>query len=130
MTAPPFNSNRGFLAPDRLEFALGLTVRGTLKGFVYQKTSALFANAATRWDKLRQKRRLVIPYDPKTTPQLAQRSKMTIAVAAWKALPEEDRLAYNRIRSKYKYLHRTEGRKTYVSGYQYFLSLHMKGEIE
>jgi hypothetical protein len=56
---------------------------GEVKKVVYQGTTPQFANYETNDGKPRQVREWVIPYDPKTTPQLKQREKLRRAVQAW-----------------------------------------------
>ena len=113
---------------DSTPLAVG-TVRGTLDGWVYQGTSAPFANAGTRFDPLRQRRRLVQTPNPRTPGQVAQRAKLTAAIAAWKALPEVEKVFYRRESRSMTHSRRGAGERPYWSGFNYYVSLHMLGQL-
>lgn len=58
------------------------------------------------------------PTNPQTVAQQANRAKYTDAVLAWQNLTDEQKTFYNK-----------EGLKRRKRGYDYFRSLHLKGEI-
>lgn len=61
---------------------------------VYQAVAPGLGNIANGGAFDRQRRAHVVPADPRTPAQLARRSKMADAVAAWHAASPENRRAY------------------------------------
>lgn len=100
----------------------GLTIRGKLRGFVYQGVDPLFANDATLWDKRRQRRTNPEQFDPQTPKQLEQRSKIGTATKLWQELPKEKKEEYNRARVGRGYTNRYGRRNNYYSGFHMFIS--------
>lgn len=64
---------------------------GDYKKVVFQGTGAQFANFRTGLDKPRMVRAHVIPTDPQTPTQLAQRGSLRAAVAAWQSADQDER---------------------------------------
>ena len=116
------------ITPEQLQ-AVGIRIAGKFNGYVFQRVDPRFANAATPRDPRLQIRENPDQFDPQTPAQMEQRTKMPLAVAAWQALTPEEKADWNRRRTRASHATRYNGRVTYFSGYTYFLSLHMKGEI-
>lgn len=112
------NLNRLCLLPTGL---LTFTREGDAspKKWVFQRVGKNFGNISTRKKYDLQLRNHVIPFDPKTAPQLTQRSYMADAVAAWQILPVADRKAYNK----------RAGGGYRMSGYNLFIRDHIKNSI-
>lgn len=64
---------------------------GQFKKVVYQGTSPLFSNWQTGLKKPRMLRAHVIPFDPQTAPQIAQRSRLVNAAAAYVLADQTER---------------------------------------
>lgn len=86
--------------------------------YVYQRTTPGWGNIPTDPRKSLQLRAYVIPADPRTPGQLAQRAKMRDGVAAWHALTPEQRQAW-----------RSAGQAKALPPYNAFLSAYMRGPI-
>lgn len=89
---------------------------GILRLRVYQRVKAGQGNLGVRGSVGLQEREHVIPFDPKTPAQMAQRNKLAMAVAAWLALVEPEKRAY-------RLLANDKG----MTGYQYYVGQHIKG---
>ena len=63
-----------------------LELTGTLSGYVYQLTRAGSGNIPGDKTNRRQKRRHVIPHNPKTIAQGFQRGRFALGVTAWHGL--------------------------------------------
>jgi len=85
---------------------------------VYQRVLPEYANIGVHQSIGLQKRAYVIPSDPKTVEQLAQRDKMAQAVIVWQGMSEEE-----------KEMYRGEAENSGLTRYQYFISRHMLGLI-
>jgi hypothetical protein len=59
--------------------------------WVYQRTYPGLGNIPGDPTRSRQRRRHVVPADPRTPAQLAQRARLAAASAAWRDLPDHDR---------------------------------------
>lgn len=81
----------------------------------YQRVAPGTGNLPGNGTYNRQRRRVVIPTDPKTPAQLARRQKLTTAVAAWRALSPQLKATWNTI-----------GAKRALPGYNAFISAHMR----
>lgn len=60
--------------------------RGKVGGFVFQQTKPESANCTEYGDPRLQIRKHVIPFDPMTRAQIAQRRKVREAASAWRRL--------------------------------------------
>lgn len=74
---------------------VALDVRGKIGQTVYQLTFPLNPDGTQSTVKHMQRRRMVVPADPRNTAQLQLRARFGRAVQAWKALPIDTRQAYN-----------------------------------
>lgn len=83
--------------------------------YVYQRTAPGKGNIPTDPARALQLRAWVIPYDPRTPAQLAQRATMRAAVTAWQALPPPAREQW-----------RDAGKNRGIPAYNAFLSAYMK----
>lgn len=105
-----------------------LLVRGTIvqkkdgdllpAKWVYQLTAAPFGNLGLKGRRHYQMRRHVIPFDPQSATQLAQRNKLRQATLSWQALPQAQ-----------KDLWRSRASKRPITGYQLYISRHMRGGV-
>ena len=82
--------------PNPIPPPVSIDVRGKIGQTVYQRTLPWFTHTSHAPEKMLQRRKHVIPFDPRTHLQLLNRARFAAAVAAWKSLTEEDRHAYNR----------------------------------
>ncbi len=83
--------------------------------YVYQRTAPGKGNIPTDPARALQLRAWVIPADPRTPSQLAQRNTMREAVAAWQAMPQPARDAW-----------RAQGLARNLPAYNAFLSAYMR----
>jgi hypothetical protein len=108
---------------------LCISLHGTLSGvpygtslpngkYVYQKVAPGLGNDPTDATATQQIRRHVVPQDPQTPAQLVQRAKMLAAMNAWRALSPEA-IAGWRMRAK----------KRSTTGFHFFISQHLRGNI-
>lgn len=67
---------------------------------VYQRTSYLAPNLPPINGRPMQRRRHVIPHNPRTPAQTVRRGKFADAVTAWQVLPIADKVMYGRRASK------------------------------
>jgi hypothetical protein len=102
-----------------LNIAPALEIRGTVSTptgkVVYQKVGRGFGNIANGRRYNWQQRRHVIPIDPKTTAQLAQRAKLRAANAAWHLLTPSEKSAFV-----------TQAKQRGITTYNAYLSWHMQ----
>lgn len=85
--------------------------------YVFQRVAQGKGNIDTDRRKATQLRRHVIPHDPRTPAQLAQRSRFRAAVAAWQALDAATKIYW-----------RGRGKSRRIPGYGAFLSAHIRGQ--
>lgn len=83
--------------------------------YVYQRTAPGKGNIPTDPQRALQLRAWVIPFDPHTPAQVAQRATMRDGVAAWQALTPEAKAAW-----------RAAGLARNLPAYNAFLSAYMK----
>ena len=82
---------------------------------VYQKTGKGFGNISNGGRYDRQRRRYVIPADPRTAAQLARRAKFASAIATWQVMSEEQRDEW-----------KAQAQKRKISSFNAFISAYMK----
>lgn len=82
---------------------------------VYQKVAPGLGNLLGDGTYNHQRRRWVIPADPRTPAQLARRAKFALAVLTWRTLTANDKAAWQ-----------ARGRNRGLPAYQAFLSAYMK----
>lgn len=86
--------------------------------YVYQRTRPGWGNIPEDKSGRLQLRRWVMPADPRTPAQLAQRARMTAGVAEWHALTPEARAAW-----------KATGKARGIPAYNAFLSAYMRDNI-
>lgn len=70
------------------------TAGGVTERVVYQRVAKGFGNITTKHSFDLQRRRHVVPADPRTQSQVARRGLMAAAVARWKNTPPADRVQW------------------------------------
>jgi len=93
-------------------------ITGNIVRVVYQRVNIDLGNRGVVGQYGLQRRRHVIPFDPKTNPQILQRSKMNLAVTAWQSLSIKDKKVWQE-----------KGIEARLTGYQLYMSDHMRGKI-
>ncbi len=93
-------------------------ITGGIVRVVYQRVHIDYANIGIIGEYGLQRRKHVVPFDPKTSQQVFQRSKMRLAVIAWQALSAEDKNVWQ-----------DKGIDAPLTGYQLYVSAHMQGKI-
>jgi hypothetical protein len=73
-----------------------LDIRGKIGQTVFQRAAVKHGDGRLGPDVLLQRRRHVIPTDPRTELQLLNRARFGYAVRAWRTLAAAERSAYNR----------------------------------
>lgn len=73
---------------------------GQTEKVVYQRTSDLAPNLPPINGRPMQRRRHVVPFNPKTPAQTTRRNKFADAVTAWQLLPLTEKVQYGRRASK------------------------------
>jgi hypothetical protein len=82
--------------PNPIPPPVSLDIRGKIGQTVYQRTLPWISHYEHGTEKMLQRRRHVIPPDPRTHLQLLNRSRFAAAVQGWKILTTEQRAEYNR----------------------------------
>jgi hypothetical protein len=82
--------------PNPIPPPVSLDCRGKIAQTVYQLTLGWKTHYEHRPEKELQRRRHVMPFDPKTHLQLLNRSRFAAAVRGWNVLTTEQRAEYNR----------------------------------
>jgi hypothetical protein len=83
--------------------------------YVYQGVAPGKGNIPGNPKKDTQLRRYVVPFDPRTAPQLSRRARFAAAVAAWHTLGPAEKKAW-----------RQRGESRRLPGYQAFISAWMR----
>ena len=82
--------------PNPIPPPVSLDIRGKVGQTVYQLTYPWIDHYTRSPVKALQRRRHVIPFDPRTHLQLLNRASFAAAVANWKFLTEREKAEYNR----------------------------------
>lgn len=105
-----------FFPPPEL---IGMEIRGRIGPMSTAiLRPGIYQMRMTRRGKVPIRMKFYSPTNPQTVAQQANRAKYTDAVSAWQNLTDEEKTFYNK-----------EGLKRRKRGYDYFRSLHLKGEI-
>jgi hypothetical protein len=91
------------------------TTPQTCETVVYQATAPGLGNISNGGRFDRQRRRWVIPHDPRTPAQLARRARFASGVAAWQAMDTTARQAWHWL-----------GEQRRISSFNAFLSNHLR----
>jgi len=106
------------------EVPIGIEARGSIeKVRTYQITTVTIDGDMQNRRHVQQQKAYHVPYDPKSEGQLARRQVFRDGAAAWKALPEEDKEAWNEAaEEEFKIRSRQPGSWRYHTGCNLFMS--------
>jgi hypothetical protein len=82
--------------PNPIPAPVSLDIRGKIGQTVYQRTLPWISHYEHGTEKMLQRRRHVIPPDPRTHLQLLNRSRFAAAVRRWNTLTNDVKAEYNR----------------------------------
>lgn len=82
--------------PNPIPPPVALDVSGKIGQTVFQRTIPWISHYEHGTEKILQRRRHVVPFDPKTHLQLLNRARFAAAVRSWKLLTPADQAEYNR----------------------------------
>jgi len=110
------------------EIPIGIEARGSIeKVRTYQITTVTIDGDMQNRRRAQQQKAYHAPNQPDSEAQLARRQVFRDGAAAWKALPEEDKEAWNEAaEEEFKDRSRKPGTWRYHTGYNLFMSQYLR----